>query len=327
MGEIKTPKSVTAEDVETLFKAIACFSNMMSEALVVLDFQNETFLHVPKHDLFLCGYSQEKVYELGFDFFKKALHPQDFPLWENIHNVILNCHNNDKLQMEIISYFAFTLRFKGFFSKDNKKDKETDYIMVYIKMKPVWLDGSLRYGVCLLSGSVVAKSGNLCVCYDNQDYAGYSSTKKTWTHHSFSPLGERERETLVWHQQGLTQKKIAGNMNISEKTVENNKSALFSKFEVNSMTQALQFASNRRLIFLPPTAHPKTSGKKKPLHPPPSKKKRNKLTERILSEIQEELNQGKKVFSIAKMNGISESTIRKAILSGKLNKNQAKKSH
>ena len=323
------PKSSPSQGVEMLSIAYADLSCMMTEALVILDLKHENFLYVPNHDLFLCGYSRDEVYERGFDFFKEALHPKDVPIWENIRNIILNIQNNDKLSIDTINYFAFTLRFTNFFSKDKKRDKISKYSMVYLKLKSIWIDGELRYGICLLSGSVVAKPGNLCVYYDNQDYAEYSQSKKTWKHYLFAPLTKRKRELLIWVQKGLTQKEIADYMDISEKTVENHKSALFSKFEVNSMVQALQYASNRRLIFHPSIDHFKTTGKNKALHSPPSptKKNRNKLTNSILSYILEELNQGKKVYQIAKTTGIPDSTIRKAIQSEKLNKNQAKKSH
>ena len=105
------PESITAEHVETMLKAIACLSTMMTDALVVIDFQNENFLHVPSHDLFLCGYSQEKVHEIGFDFIKEALHPEDVSLWDGINNTIFNGLDRVGIQIDKINYCAFTLRF------------------------------------------------------------------------------------------------------------------------------------------------------------------------------------------------------------------------
>jgi hypothetical protein len=65
-------------------------SNMMTEALVVLDFDQKNFRYIPNNDLILCGYTQETPKELGFDFFKEAIHPKDLSFWKNVHKTILD---------------------------------------------------------------------------------------------------------------------------------------------------------------------------------------------------------------------------------------------
>jgi len=85
--------------------------------------------------------------------------------------------------------------------------------------------------------------------YNNRDHYDYSFKTKEWMHHKFSPLSRRQIEMLVWAQQGLSLKDTADKMNISFKTVENMRHELFDKWKVISIEQALQYASNHRLLY------------------------------------------------------------------------------
>jgi len=55
------------ESMEALSIEPADIGDMMSDALVVLDFRRQEFVYVPNHDLCLCGYTQEAPIELGFN--------------------------------------------------------------------------------------------------------------------------------------------------------------------------------------------------------------------------------------------------------------------
>ena len=237
----------------------ADLSNMMVEALLIIDFQKQIFLHVPNHALLRCGLSPDKVNELGYEFFREALHPKDLPVWVEMHNIILNSLCNGKLQAERINYFACTFRIKSFL----QTAEQPDYLMVYLKLKPKWINEKLRFGICLLSHAVVSKAGNLCVYYQDLDHAEYSFATKRWTHHPFTPLTKRQKEMLVWAQQGLTQKEMADKMHVCVKTIEGIRYSLFQKFGVASIEQAIQFATNRRLIHHTPFATPDAATIKK----------------------------------------------------------------
>ena len=217
------PISTFETDEKELPLEYGDLSEMMAEALLVLDFQKRNFKYVSNHELCLCGHTQESVMAQGYEFFEDAVFPDDLNLWIDMHNKILKCLYCDELPADKINYFACTFRVKNSFSGVDK----TQYIMVYLKLKPKWLNGQLRYGICLLSGSVVPKPDNLRVYYHNRDYAEYSSDTGRWTHCSFSPLRKREREMLVWIQQGLSQKEMADTMCVSVNTIEHMRYILF----------------------------------------------------------------------------------------------------
>ena len=63
-------------------------------------------------------------------------------------------------------------------------------------------------------------------------------------------LSQRELQVLQLAATGLTNKEIAGNLVISEKTVKNHVANIFSKLQVNDRTQAILSAIRRGLISI-----------------------------------------------------------------------------
>jgi len=100
------PKRIPAINEEKISLAFADFSDIMLEAFVVLDFQKRTILHAPQHYLYLCGYTPEMVETKGYDFFKDVLHPEDLPLWKEIHVAVLKTLYSKELPVEKIKFFG-----------------------------------------------------------------------------------------------------------------------------------------------------------------------------------------------------------------------------
>jgi len=247
------PESISAMGAGEMPMAFEDVSSMMTEALVILDFHQKNFLFMSNHNLSLGGFTLENSKEHGYDFFKKTIHPDDLPFWIDVHHAIIDSLNNDVLPADKVNYFSFLLRVRSAFSFK----KKTDYLMIYVKMKPKWINEQLRYGICLLSASVMRKPNrHLHVHYINKGHSEYSFQTQKWTHHPFSLLSERNREMLVWAQQGLSIKETADKMDVITKTIEKMRQNLFGKWEVNSIEQAIQYANNRRLLYHPPPNKP-----------------------------------------------------------------------
>jgi DNA-binding NarL/FixJ family response regulator len=73
---------------------------------------------------------------------------------------------------------------------------------------------------------------------------------------SLDTLSEREREVLAYLAAGATSKEIALTLRLSPKTVENHRSRILEKLEVNSTAAAVRVAVAHGLIdaFAPPSA-------------------------------------------------------------------------
>ena len=249
------PVSVHATEDEKLSSAYSALSDIISESLVVLNFQKRNILYVPQHYLCLCGYTPEKIKSEGYEFFKLSLHPDDLQLWMNIHIVILKSLYSNELPAEKINFFGCTLRIKSFLSEEGKKP---EYLMVYVKIKPLLHQGIPVYGLCILSVAVVPKSGHLCVFYKNHDFSTYSFKSGKWTLHPFAPLSIREKQILVLSQQGLSNEIMAEKLFLSVKAIEKIKTSLFEEqniveeLNLNSFSKKIQYANNRCLIYHAP---------------------------------------------------------------------------
>lgn len=64
------------------------------------------------------------------------------------------------------------------------------------------------------------------------------------------PLTQREREVLQWLGQGLSNRQIAGRLNISEHTVKFHVSAIYAKLGVASRAEAVRVGARRGLLVL-----------------------------------------------------------------------------
>ena len=68
----------------------------------------------------------------------------------------------------------------------------------------------------------------------------YLSSALVTTTNVYDLLSKREREVLKYVQQGLPNSQIAANMNITERTVENHLSAIYSKAGTDNKTELVQ---------------------------------------------------------------------------------------
>ncbi|HNT74769.1 MAG TPA: response regulator transcription factor [Anaerolineae bacterium] len=76
---------------------------------------------------------------------------------------------------------------------------------------------------------------------------------------TFSPLTTREMEILELIIQGLSNKEIAYQLNISQQTVKNHVTSILAKLNLSDRTQAAIYALRHGWVHLPTTAHEEES--------------------------------------------------------------------
>ena len=298
----------------------AHFTDMMMEASCIIDFQKRIFKGVGAHGFFLCGYSLEAVKNMGYEFFNEVIHPDDLSLWVEMHHAILKCLYEEYFTEQEVHYFSCTFRIKSSLWVRNSPG----YLMAYLKLKPVWVKGRLKYGLCLFSSSVIRTSGNLHVYFKNKPaYGKYLSNSKKWIEDKVLRLSFREREILMLAKQGKSREEMAETMDIDLSTVNSTITKLFEKINVTNIVQAIIYATNHRLIYDATPATPKTAKIKNKVET----KSRNVLTPDDLDKIQAKLDRHLSVNSIARIMKKPESTIRNALKAGKIVKRTKKNSH
>jgi DNA-binding CsgD family transcriptional regulator len=293
------PEITGNDSIDALPFGIYDFSSICIEAVYVIDFLKQNFQFVGQHDFFLCGYTVTEAMALGYDFYTRIVHPKDLPLLVNMHNAILN-----RLQSldhpEAINYFSFFIRLKS----------GTKHLMAYHKLKPVFVDGQLRYGICILASSVLQRPGHLCAYYfDNTAFDEYKPSRDKWIRHKIKKLSAREQDVLQLAKQGKLHKEIADALEISPNSVRNTLASLYLKFSINGMMQAVVYATNHRLLF---TAKKCSTYQELGL-PPEYKRTRTLISDEMLLRIQKRRDNGESVNSIARHEGVTEGAIRYAL--------------
>ena len=238
---------------DNIYPHYSIFMDMI-EASCIIDLQKRNFYDVSDHGFFLCGYSQSEVKSMGYKFFNKIIHPDDIQLWVDMYNIILKYLCDKDVETEEGHYFSCTFRINSGF----KIKKMPYYIMAELRLRPVFVNQKLKYGLCLFTSSSVKTSGNLRVYFKRERiYREYLFTKKRGISKNMLELSLREREILMLFQQDLSRKEMADTLCVAIKTIKNTINRLFKKDDAEKMIQAETFARIHRLIYNNKTTKPK----------------------------------------------------------------------
>ena len=137
-------------------------------------------------------------------------------------------------------------------------------MMSYLRLRPVFVNKKLKYGLCFFTASTVKTTGNLHVYFRGERiYSEYSFMIKKWIDRNMLKLSLREREILMLTQQGLSREETADTLCVSNKTINNTINRLFKKSNIKKMNQVENYARTHRLIYYNRTIIPKYSKGKK----------------------------------------------------------------
>jgi DNA-binding NarL/FixJ family response regulator len=254
---------------------------------------------------------------MGYRFYPRIVHPEDLPLLKKIFRKILKTGYNTEKQNDM-HCFACMGRIKMY----PQIGEQPDYLTAYHKMVPIFENGRMRFGVCLLTCAVTGKtnknSDNLRLYHkDNLHFDEYSFKNRKWKTHKIKHLTEIEKIILIHAMNKESNRAIAEKLCISCDKLQHILTGLYKKLDVQTMNQALLYSINHLLIFCRSDGHdvPKQKNRKTKKN-----KRRNKLTPEVLQQIQTCLDAGQSIRSIARNIGVSDTAIHKAIKLEKLTK-------
>jgi DNA-binding NarL/FixJ family response regulator len=284
---------------------------IVTESVCVIDFATQRFRFVADHDLFLCGHSIDEAMESDYDFLRRITHPDDLSLIYDVRKIISQRLSSPDDDLDDLDYFSFMFRIRN-----HPQLTESDYLMVYCKITPATTTGSTQTVLCVMTSAVNKTSGSLRAYYKHRpEYEEYSCQSKKWEkpeRDKFEKLTPREASVVKHIEQGKSVNEIAKAHGVAYSTVQTQIEKLLLKLDVHSMEDAMTYASGHRLVFVPTEEKPQSKKEAKTI---PIQNKAYHSTPASLAYIQERLNNGCSVNSIAKTLNCTEGTIRYGTLS------------
>lgn len=288
----------TANEQESTFiQYCQVFSSLITDSFYVFDVVQKQFCYIKPHDLFLCGHSVEEAMMLGYDFYSQIIYPEDLSLWKSMLEIIMKYLTEIKESPNEIDYFSCTFRLQRKYSFITYPLGQ----MIYLRMRPFWINNRLRYLICTMKSSSIQNVGNLYLYKMGQIYKKYKFTNKRWHLAELKLLTEHENIILMLAKQDKTSGEIAKILCKSRNTIQNQINMLLKKLEVHSIQKAIEVADHYSIYT--------QQGEQNYLQSSYIKK-RHSLSKDNLQRIQQHLNQQKSIRQIARLEGISESTIR-----------------
>jgi DNA-binding CsgD family transcriptional regulator len=265
----------------------------------VLDISQKQICYIKPDDLFLCGFSVEDAQRQGYDFYSKIVYPEDLSLWTTMRKAVLQYLKDFEEKRDDIDYFSCTFRLQRKYSFLTRPLSQ----MIYHRMKPIWEENELRYLLCSAGSSTVKEAGNLYLNNKNgRTYETYQFATKRWKRKTKETLTERERAILILAGQGKNCKEIANVLCKSQNTIHNQIKALFSKLDVHSIQEVVEFACYHRLIYpRQDIKHQSTLS---------HKKNDESSVEDLLQRVQQHLANNISVRKAARLENVAESTVR-----------------
>lgn len=222
-------------------EVIKAFSRITYQSIYVIDYQQKSFEYVSDNPIFLCGHTAEEVKELGYAFYFKYVLPEDLDLLLLINQVGFNFFDRlpkNERKLYTISY-DFSIVNQG-------KD-----MLINHKLTPMFLakDGKIWKAICIVSLSPSSSSGNIVISKQGTDELwNYSVEEEAWVKKEQIKITEREKEILRLHMQGYTINDIAEKVFLSPDAIKFHRRKLFDKLNVDSITEALAYATHNKLI-------------------------------------------------------------------------------
>lgn len=229
--------------VSVLYSALDAFARTSYKSLYVVDYYKQDFLYVADNPLFLGELSADEVKEKNFEYYINHIYDRDLSLFLEVHNALFSFLAD--IPVENRTEYTLNHSFRI-------KIKQNKIIPVNHKITPLLLtpEGHIWLALCTVSISSGENMDRIEITHqDSRDKWIYNPQTQKWKKYiNVIELSEEEKEVLRLVAQGSTMDKISDSMYKSIDTVKGYRKHIFEKFGTNSITQAVAYAINNKLI-------------------------------------------------------------------------------
>lgn len=229
--------------VSVLYSALDAFARTSYKSLYVVDYYKQDFLYVADNPLFLGELSADEVKEKNFEYYINHIYDTDLSLFLEVHNALFSFLAG--IPVENRTEYTLNHSFRI-------KIKQNKIIPVNHKITPLLLtpEGHIWLALCTVSISSGENMDSVEIThqYSRGKWIYNPQTQKWKKDINVIELSEEEKEVLRLVAQGFTMDNISDSMYKSIDTVKGYRKHIFEKFGTNSITQAVAYAINNKLI-------------------------------------------------------------------------------
>jgi len=183
---------ISENEIGPYLDSLRAVSNLLDESLYVVDFNQRRFHFVSENGIFLNNHLPKDVLKLGYDYFPKLIHKDDYPMAVRIHQEIVRYFTHPASLNDLI-YVKFSFRMHH-----NKR------MVMKHTVTPLIVNNKVRMAICTVHHTQDLP-GNLCAYHRNKDvYYQYSLENDKWEQEPVISLKSRERKILELSKEGVT---------------------------------------------------------------------------------------------------------------------------
>ncbi|WP_294296745.1 LuxR C-terminal-related transcriptional regulator [uncultured Chryseobacterium sp.] len=238
VNEISSEKN---HQLNAYLQVTEAFSRINYMSVYIIDYQNKNFEYVSDNPLFLCGHTAAEVMKMGYSFYFKCVKEDDLDLLLKINQVGFDFYN----KIPVVERKQYTISYD--FHMLNKKRP----ILINHKLTPIFLteSGQIWKAICVVSLSAHTNAGNMTIFKEGESqFWRYDFNGDYWKNEHKIKLSDRELDVLIYYAQGYTINEIADKIFVSPDTVKFYRRKLFEKMQVSSISQALSYVTNHKLL-------------------------------------------------------------------------------
>ena len=212
------------------------------ESMYVIDYYKKNFLYVSDNPLFLCGLTSKEVMGMGYGFYRSHVPEDEIEMLLEINAAAFGFLNRQPIEDRNLISISCDFHIKN---------GNGNQILINHKLTPLAMDpsGHLWLAVCCVSLSSHDKPGHIIARKaGNSAYWSYGLSSKRWAKVEKTLLADAEKEVLQLSAQGMTIEDIAIKLNRSKDAIKSRRRAIFEKLGVKSISEAITFALNYKLI-------------------------------------------------------------------------------
>lgn len=228
-------------DVDFYIRAVESIARVSYNSVYIIDYNRQNFLYVAPNPLFLCGRSAEEIKEMGYNFYSDLVPEDELKMLLKINSIGFRFFNNRPVEERSLFSISYDFHIRH-------KD---DYVLINHKLTPLAMapNGHMWLAVCYVSISNHDRPGNIEVHkLAESDFWRYDMDLDRWILTEAVRLTDREKEVLLLSATGMTVESIAQKLHRSVNSIKTRRRAIFDKLDVRSISEAIAFATNYKLI-------------------------------------------------------------------------------